>query len=269
MKTVKSIWTRPPGFFREGIEVCASLSIMTALRHCGNCTVYADKLGAAWLRALRLPLPLSDIVVALDDVPGDPRAWAKGKLWTYAYLAKRRVPFLHTDLDVFPWAGWSRRVMSGSVVAERAYWRLHDWAAGLSMSDHWRDAIARQDGIAFACGTYGGNDVDGLARIAKAGLDFLEDNQSALASESPLESCLLAEEWAIAREYDWNEVTTVLPPRPIGAQFASVASSYHHRLVSKRKPEGIAEMEVLLDAMLPGQSKRCKEVRKDFPAVVS
>lgn len=268
MQAIKSIWTKPPGFFWDGLEICTSLSVLNGLRHFGSLVVYADALGESWFKSLRLPGKI-EVIRAMDDCPVDPFFWVGGKLWAYELQSKRGA-FVHTDFDVFVGDDWPQRIKSASVLAERGYWQTHDWAAGLHMPEHWRDAIGRGDGTSFNCGTFGGNDLRAISRIARAGLDFCLDNWEAAKRDAfkTLDAILICEEWAIAREYDWREVSTVLPSMPIGGQFASVASSYHHRLVSKRKPEGIAEMRGMLDAMLPGQSKRCDEVRKGFPAAV-
>lgn len=263
MRTIKSFWTKPKACFYEGLEEIASWSILSTLTHIGECEIFTDTLGAEWLKALKLPIPNTSISLELNNAPGDGFTWNEAKIYCNAIQYK---PFLQTDLDVIVGRDWAGRIKSASVVAERHYSFPHQWANGLVMPKHWQSAIDSEDGRAVACGTFGGNDIAATRKIALAGLEFIEGNRMALKQFRPVLGALIAEEWAILREYDWNEISTIVPDSlQLAANFCAPEKSYMHRQgVIKRTPEGIANTRARLEKIRPGQSRRCEDVRKEF-----
>lgn len=266
MRNVKSFWTKPAGCFYEGLEELVSWSIFTAVRCTGDCEIFTDKTGAEWLAQLNLPLRPGAISRELDNAPGDGYTWNEGKIYCNFI---QHSPFIQTDLDVLLGRDWARRIKAASIVCERHYSVSHAWAEGLYMNESWREAITREDGRSFACGTFGGNDLEAIHRIAFEGLAFIDANRGALKRFKPIAGALIAEEWAVCREYDWQEVSTVLPDgNALATTFCHFEKSYLHRQGSKKKTQEIIEnTRERLEAIWPGQVQRCRDVRKAIAKV--
>lgn len=263
MRTIKSFWTKPARAFYEGLEELASWSILTALNQTGACEIFTDTHGAEWLEALRLPLPPGSISRELDNAPGDGYTWNEGKIYCNAI---QKTPFIQTDLDVLLGRDWPRRIKGASVIAERRYSLSHTWAEGLLMPRQWADAINRGDGRSFGCGVFGGNDLEAIGRIAFAGLSFIQTNREELKKHRASMGALLAEEWCVVREYDWLEVSTLIPDtNALAGLFITPDKSYLHRQGEKKRlPLIVNNTRERLETIWPGQVQRCAEVRKAF-----
>ena len=83
MRIVKALWTHPQRWRAPGSEEIWSASILSTLKHHGNCTVFTDRLGKKWLTDLRIPgFGPENISLLLDDLANhDPWVWHLGKLY--------------------------------------------------------------------------------------------------------------------------------------------------------------------------------------------
>lgn len=260
MRTIKSVWTKPKGFFFPGLEELTSLSILRTVRYTGGCEIFADSLGAEWIRRLRLPV--TKIAETLEKCPGDGAVWNEGKL--YCNLTQE-TPFIQTDLDVIQGRAWPKRLEGAAIIAERAYNLDHVWLRSrpLEVPEHWAQASGLMDGRSFACGTYGGSDLAAIQEIAETGLQFIARNRNKFAGLDPYLPVVVAEEWAVVRGFDWMEVTTLLPSLPDGAVFAAKSKAYMHLIgPSKRRPDTVEDIRRRLREEAPERQSICAEVRK-------
>lgn len=242
---IKSLWTKPGGWNHPGAAELWRLSVHRLVEHHGQCDIYTDAHGEAWLRTLRLPTGAT-IIRALDGLRFDPHLWAAGKIFTYSI---QRQPFIHTDADVVIGRPFARRILAAEVCAERVYQFLPGpWFGAAWAVKKWKTAWKAGNGTSFNCGMFGGNNVETIQHYATAALFFARQNEAALRAVRSDHACMAVEEWAIAREFDPLEVSCYSAMAGGGEMHAHCKSYLHLCGSSKRAPENLAKVRDRLAA---------------------
>lgn len=266
MKMLKSLWTAPKRWRHEGAEAMWALSILRVIKFYGKCTVFTDELGKMWLEAMQLPVGESlEISLLLEEIRlFDPHNWSLGKLYVNM---NQHEPFIQTDGDVFIGRCFPRRMHEASVCTEKLYGRVPDaWFEKLKqVPSHWREAYDKKDGTSFNCGTFGGNDIQSIRRIATAGFDFWQLNADRMSKAPSSDAAICCEEWAIAREYDPLEVSCLHSMDPAGSAMLAQSKSYCHLPgAAKIEEEWQSKIRQRLELECPGQLRRCIDVANSF-----
>lgn len=271
---VKGLWTRPTRWRAEGSEELWSLSILSALRFHGNCTVFTDELGKRWLTELRIPgFGAQNISLLLNDlVHHDPWVWHLGKLYVNINQDK---PFIQTDGDVILGKPLPSRILGAEVCAERLYLNIPGpWFGKCQAPARWVEDWKAGNGLSFNCGLFGGHNVKAIKGIHSAGIDFALKNLPMMKLHAQRDAAaVICEEWAIAREFDGYEVQTLTTMGEMTPHLQSVGGTmgktkpwayWHLSGPSKWAEKNKAKVRRVLDEWAPGQVLRCQEVAKRF-----
>lgn len=250
MKFIRSLWTAPPGWRHSGMETLWRLSCLRIIEHHGALTIHTDSTGASWLSGLHLPSSVT-VTLALDALPHSlAHVWAIGKVACYA---AEQEPFIHLDGDVILGRPLPRRVLSAEVCAEHVYHVVPGkWFERADAPPHWHGDWKRGNGTSFNCGIFGGNNLPAIHRIAQAGFSFAQRNCELLRAVKPtIQPSMVAEEWAIAREFDPLEVECLTANNEAGDYLLKHPRAYWHQAgKSKLDPANMEKTKERLRAAL-------------------
>lgn len=274
MLQIKCLWTKPTRWRVDGSEELWSLSILSVLRFHGKCTVFTDDRGKEWLKALRIPgFHESSISLLLNDLRAhDPWVWHLGKLYTNINQDK---PFIQTDGDVVLGKPLPNRILGAEVCAERLYLQTPGpWFGRCQAPANWMDDWKNDNGLSFNCGLFGGNNVKAIKAIHSAGIDFVLKNLATLKRFAPRDgAAVCCEEWAIAREFDGYEVSTLTTMNEMTPHLRSVGGTmgkskpwayWHLSGPSKWDEVNKARVRRVLSEWAPGHAEHCRLIAKGF-----
>lgn len=273
-KMLRSLWTAPTRWRWQGSEELAALGLHRIVKFYGEVTVHTDELGKMWLEALHLPCAGNiKITLLLEDLRNhDPYNWSLGKLYTNM---NQEEPFIQTDFDVIIGRQLPERIHRAGVCAERLYSNKPkrekeedswiEWFRKCDAPEHWKKDAEENNGIAFNCGMFGGNYVSSIQKISAASFEFSVRNAAKLRKIRADKGAIVCEEWAIAREYDPWEVSCLASMDSAGSELMAHTRGYCHQAgASKIEPEIMQKVRDRLEAEIPGQARRCKEVASAF-----
>jgi hypothetical protein len=236
-----------------------ALAVSQAARFFPQVALVTDARGRYLLKE-RMGLPFTEVIEALEAVPaGLAFAPCAGKLWGYLEMARRGVPFMGIDGDLFWWRRPDARLLDAPALAQE----VHMMDAGLgkmvaSMAAV-RTEMPRSGKTCCAC-LLGGNDVAGLLAYAEEAVALISDERlepifrGAKEPWQPVSSC--EEALFVARFGERIEVAT--PPRPGLVEYDR--AGFTHLMGAKADPLRALQVETRLGLDHPEVRKRVLEV---------
>jgi hypothetical protein len=278
-EAVKSLFTRPGRWRHTGAEEVWALSILRLVKFYGSVRIITDEQGAYWVDALRLPVAgRIKVTRELDDLAKvDPHLWSFGKLYANSL---QKDPFFQTDGDTVIGRCLPERIHSAQVFCERIYensprdakkkaedqWSSWFWKT--EAPGHWWDAYEANDGTSASCGIFGGRDTETIRRISITGMDFAQKNVAILKKIRADMAAVILEEWAVCREIDPMEISTLRGSDHAGhLMLARSKCFWHQQGKAKLEKEVQQRVKDKLEAECPGQVARCREVARAFSKV--
>ena len=173
-------------------------STWNAAKHVRHRLLIADDEGKRLLID-KLGLPFTEVITLPPGPDGCDRCYGIGKLQAHRIMAERGQPYLHMDHDGGLERGLAPDMHAAPIIAENRYTPDAEFHH-LNL----RFPAMRLPKIttALACGIFGGNDLDGIARWADASLRCAFDpaNRALLQTHNGYQTSVVIEE--VAAEHD-------------------------------------------------------------------